>query len=88
MVDFLNAYLKSNTSYGEKVIIISGGVENIIDGFFLQEKLHYTSLIGQAKNFLSHAENYEEFKTFVSGEIEGLKIAKSYLEIKHQEEER
>lgn len=86
MVDILNALLTSNSQYKKKQIIISGGVENILDGFYLREKLNYTSVIGQAKNFLAHAQKYEDLKTFVSGEIAGLSVARAFLSLRSKEQ--
>ena len=79
MVDFLNNLLVKNNNYNDKHIIISGGVENILDGYNLKSRLNYNSVIGQAKNFLAHAENYEDLQRFVSSEIAGFKVAKAYL---------
>lgn len=85
MIEILNSLLKSNPKYTEKQIIISGGIENFLDGFYLQELLAFTSIIGQAKNFLAHSENYEELKTFTHGQIEGLKMARAFLTVKNSE---
>ncbi|MDO9182134.1 MAG: hypothetical protein Q7U04_06985 [Bacteriovorax sp.] len=85
MVCFLNALLKANSNYKQKQIIISGGVENILDGYYLKESLAFTSVIGQAKNFLKHAENYEDLRNFTAGQINGLKIAKAFLMTKNED---
>ena len=85
MVLFLNSLLLENKSYGQKQIIISGGVENILDGHYLRENLNYSSVIGQAKNFLNHAENYEDLRLFTAGQISSLKLAKAFLVAKTQE---
>lgn len=75
MVGFLNNLVSANPKYTEKQIIISGGIENFLDGFYLQEQLNFSSIIGQAKNFLSRSENYEELRAFTAAQIEGLKMA-------------
>ncbi|MFA6238676.1 MAG: hypothetical protein WC635_15180 [Bacteriovorax sp.] len=82
MITCLNSLLKSKPQYKTKQIIISGGVENILDGYYLRENLSFTSVIGQAKSFLVHAEDYEDLKKITAGQIAGLKIAKAYLAIK------
>ena len=79
MISFLNTCLLENADYKKKQIIISGGIENILDGFYLLENLNFTSVIGQAKNFLNHAENIEDLRRFTEGEINGLKMAKAFL---------
>jgi isopentenyl-diphosphate delta-isomerase len=85
MIGMLNNFAKVNPHYTQKQIIISGGIENFLDGFFLQEQLHFSSIIGQAKNFLAHSENYEELKKFTRSQIEGLKIARAFLNVKTSE---
>lgn len=85
MVYFLNSLLKSNPEYQKKQIIISGGVLNILDGFYLRENLKFTSVIGQAKSFLAQAENYELLRHFTEGQVNGLKMAKAFLIAKNEE---
>lgn len=82
MVIFLNQLLKANAHYGQKQIIISGGIENALDGYYLRENLKYQSVIGQAKNFLVHANDYDSLKKYIEEEIAVLKMAKSYLTAK------
>jgi isopentenyl-diphosphate delta-isomerase len=79
MVASLNSLLKNHPDFKQKQIIISGGIGNILDGYFLLENLNFNSVIGQAKNFLVHAENYSELKKFTEAQIKGLKIAKAFL---------
>lgn len=80
MVSMLNTLLKTNPGAREcKDIIISGGVESILDGQFLRENLEFNSVIGQAKNFLAHAENYDELEKFTFEQLNTLKIAKAFL---------
>jgi isopentenyl-diphosphate delta-isomerase len=78
MVSILNS-LSADSKYKEKEIIISGGVENILDGYFLRENLAFNSVIGQAKNFLTSASNYDELRNFTEGQVAGLKVAKAFL---------
>lgn len=82
MVEMLNSLLEKNSDFKKKQIIISGGIENILDGYFLRERLKFTSVIGQAKNFLRHAENYDQLKNFTEDQVNGLKSAKAFLRIK------
>lgn len=85
MIGILNNLLKTNPLYIEKQIIISGGIENFLDGHYLQEQLNFSSIIGQAKNFLSRSENYEELRAFTQAQIEGLKMARAFLTVKNSE---
>ncbi|MBC7429037.1 MAG: type 2 isopentenyl-diphosphate Delta-isomerase [Bacteriovorax sp.] len=82
MISMLNNLLKANPKYMEKQIIISGGIENFLDGFYLQELLSFSSIIGQAKNFLNRAENYSDLIKFTEAQIEGLKMARAFLTVK------
>ena len=85
MIGFLNNLLAANHKYSEKQIIISGGIENFLDGFYLQEQLNFSSVIGQAKNFLSRSENLEELRAFTASQIEGLKMSRAFLTVKKSE---
>ena len=79
MVSMLNSLVGKKSEYKNKQIIISGGLETILDGFYLLENIKFTSVIGQAKNFLTHAENYQDLKCFTENQINSLKSAKSFL---------
>lgn len=85
MVDILNHLAEENPKYKEKQIIISGGIKDVLDGYYLAEKLQYNSLIGQAKNFLARSENYDELRAFTSSQIEAFKMARAFLNIKETE---
>jgi len=85
MVTALNQLTENNPHFGSKDIIISGGVADALDGHYLRNKLKYNSVIGYAKNFLEHADNYENLKEFAKEEITTLKLAKSYLVSKDKE---
>jgi isopentenyl-diphosphate delta-isomerase len=63
--------------------IISGGIKNFLDGYYLMEKLNASSVYGQASALLRHAEkSYEELEQFLSDQIEGLKLANAFFRIK------
>jgi isopentenyl-diphosphate Delta-isomerase len=84
MVSFTNA-LKNELK--EKFlcenIIISGGVTNFLDGYYLTEMSNMPSVYGQASSFLKHAQkDYESLQSYIHQQIEGLKIANAYLKIK------
>ena len=85
MVGILNLLLPQNPEYQKKQIIISGGIGNILDGYFLRESLKFTSVIGQAKNFLRHADDYLQLRNFTEDQINGLKGAKAFLTIRSEQ---
>lgn len=71
---------------GEQVncheIIISGGVKTFLDGYYLVNKLNLTGVYGQASAFLQHAQGeYDQLRTFVHRQIDGLKLAQSFLRV-------
>jgi isopentenyl-diphosphate delta-isomerase len=80
MVEILNGFSKNHP----KDIIISGGIKNFLDSYYLLKKSTNNSVIGQAKNFLVHAHDYEKLRLFVQGEIAGLHVAHAFLSIKER----
>lgn len=66
-----------------KQLIISGGITSFLDGYYLIRKSKLNAVYGQASTFLQHAkESYEQLHTFVVHQIEGIKLADSYLHVK------
>ncbi|MEM1214799.1 MAG: isopentenyl-diphosphate delta-isomerase [Bacteroidota bacterium] len=64
-------------------VIISGGVRNFLDGYYLMEKLSLLSIYGQASAFLRHAQgDYAQIQTYVTSQIQGLELAKAFLQIR------
>lgn len=64
-------------------IIISGGVSNYLDGYYLTQKCKLPCIYGQAKGFLEHAFLGEQaLRDYVQSQIMGLKMAHSFLSIK------
>ena len=83
MVENTNLLL---TELGESALcnqfIISGGVRNFLDGYFLTKKLYSNAVFGMASGLLSYAvKSYEALEQFVEAQIEGLKLANAYLTI-------
>ena len=66
-----------------KSVIASGGVKGFVDGYYLVEKLNANAAYGQASAFLKHArKEYQELKTYVALQLEGYKLAQSYLRVR------
>lgn len=81
MVEMVNSLVNSA---GETIqcrqLIISGGIQTFLDGYYLIERSMLPSVYGQASAFLKHARgNYDQLHAHVSGQIEGLKVAKAFL---------
>lgn len=82
MVLLINSLQETN-GFDVPDIIISGGVKDFLDGYYLISKCQANSVYGQASSFLKHAMNsYEELQTFVKSQIEGLRLAHTMLSIR------
>ena len=64
-------------------VIISGGIRNFLDGYYLMGKCNLNAVYGQASAFLKHAMgSYEQLYKFVETQVEGLKMATAFLKVK------
>ncbi|HLF65607.1 MAG TPA: hypothetical protein VI603_17725 [Saprospiraceae bacterium] len=64
-------------------VIISGGVRDFLDGFYLMKKLNLPAIYGQASGFLKHAQHgYEQLQAFAHIQTAGLKLAFTYLRVR------
>lgn len=84
MVSMLN---EAVNELGEKInchqIIISGGISNFLDGYYLMSQCKLPAIYGQATAFLKYANEGEEALNFyIEKQIEGLAFAKAFLKIK------
>ncbi len=84
MVEMSNQIL---AELGEKAlcqeVIISGGIKDFLDGYYLISKINTASVYGMASGFLTHARgDYETLHAFVSEQVSGLAVAKAYLTLK------
>ena len=76
MVEFTNQLVDE---LGDKIrcrqIIISGGVRDFLDGYYLIQKLKLPTVYGQASAFLRHArEDYETLQKHIEGQLRGLEM--------------
>ena len=86
MVDFINEIKQeeSNSAILCKQFIISGGIKNFLDGYYLMQKLEYKSIYGQASELLKYAEQSEEsLIQFLEMQIKGLRLAENFLRIRN-----
>ncbi|MFK7933809.1 MAG: isopentenyl-diphosphate delta-isomerase [Saprospiraceae bacterium] len=64
-------------------VIISGGVQNFLDGYYLTQRLDLNCVYGQASAFLRHAQgSYAELRAYVQTQVEGLELANALLKVK------
>jgi len=82
MVDSVNQILKENPHPACRQLIISGGIQNALDGYYLTSKSQLPSVFGMASAVLKHAsESYESLAGFLENQIQALQLAKAYLKI-------
>ena len=66
-----------------KEVIISGGIQSFLDGYYLINKIKLPAVYGQASALLKHARNnYDELYQFLDLQINGLRMAEAFLRIK------
>jgi len=84
MVDFVNIHSSSsNLEIKCKEYIISGGIKNFLDGYYLTNRLEQKAIYGQASAFLKHARgSYDMLKTYVEAQLEGLAVANAFLTLR------
>ena len=84
MVGFYNDLENELTGLNRHAdIIISGGVRDFMDGYYLTKKIKANAIYGQASAFLKHARgSYEELAEYVDLQIAGLKLARTYLRVR------
>lgn len=84
MLAFANPIQKSlGTQSKVKAWIISGGVSDYLDGYYLTQKSAVPSVYGQASGFLKYAQgSYEDLQAFVQSQIRGLELAHAFLTVR------
>jgi len=82
MVDSVNQILKENPNPVCRQLIISGGIQNALDGYYLTSKSQLPAVFGMASAVLKHAsESYESLALFLKNQIQVLNLANAYLKI-------
>lgn len=84
MVHYTNALAEA---LGERMrcrqVIISGGIKNFLDGYYLINTLKLNSIYGQASEFLRHARgSYEQLYEYADAQIRGLELASAFLRVR------
>jgi isopentenyl-diphosphate delta-isomerase len=63
-----------------KNLIVSGGLQNFLDGYYLTEMSALPAVYGQASAFLRYSrEDYATLKRYVLTQVRGLELARAYL---------
>lgn len=84
MVDIIN---KLQASVQDKIlchqVIISGGINTFLDGYYLIRKSSFPAIYGQASAFLKYATgDYDTLKAYVETQKHGLAMAYTFLKVK------
>ena len=80
-IDEMIAYINENKA--DKEIIISGGINSYLDGYYYMNKINKKAVYGQAYTMMKYAsESYTKLETYIKKEIEGLELANSLLKVK------
>ena len=83
MVDLINEMVLDGEKFACNQLIISGGIKNYLDGFYLTEKSILPAIYAQASAFLKYSQGeYSDLQQFVTAQIEGYRMAKSFLTLK------
>lgn len=82
MLEFVNSQL-ADCSVCNKSLIISGGVKNFLDGFYLVSKSKLPSTYGMAFRLLEHAMiSKKDLFDFISAEVDGFRFASKFLTLR------
>ncbi len=66
-----------------KQIIVSGGIQHFLDGYYLINKVSLPAIYGQASAFLQYARgSYDDLHAFVESQVKGLRLASAFLTIR------
>ena len=84
MVELTNQIAKDlDTQCQTRQVIISGGISNFLDGYYLIEKSFLPAIYGQASGFLKNAMgDYSILQEYITLQLKGLSLAKAFLKIK------
>lgn len=83
MVDWINTLTLDAETTQCQQFILSGGIKDFLDGYYLTTKLRWPAIYGQASGFLRYAtESQEALNEYISQQVAGLKLAHQYLRIR------
>jgi isopentenyl-diphosphate Delta-isomerase len=83
MLDVVNTLVKTGNPLACRQLIITGGIHSFLDGYYFMAKSLLPAIYGQASGFLRHARgDYHDLQAYVAGQVNGLKFARAFLQIK------
>lgn len=82
MVEFYNTIVQGKKHLAGDVII-SGGIKNFTDGYYVTQKINTNAVYGMASSFLKYSRGaYEDLAEFVKLQQAGLAVAHAFLTVK------
>jgi isopentenyl-diphosphate delta-isomerase len=82
MVERMNGIV-ARTEPACREVILSGGIRNFLDGYYLIRKSALPAVYGMASAFLEHARgDYDHLRDFVRAQVRGLEMAFAYLTLR------
>ena len=83
MVDLINNMVLQGEKFSCNQLIISGGIKDYLDGYYLTQKSILPAVYAQASMFLKYSQGeYTNLRQFICDQLEGYRMAKSYLTLK------
>ena len=83
MTQMVNEVVSKSNKYSCKQVIISGGITNILDGYYLQQLCKLSSVIGMGSALLKVASgDYDELRNFLQQVEKSYQLASAYLKIR------
>ena len=83
MVELINDMVLKGNKFACNQLIISGGIHDYLDGFYLTQKSLLPAIYSQASAFLKYSQGeYVDLQQFVSSQIEGYRMALNFLTLK------
>ncbi|MFN4080851.1 MAG: isopentenyl-diphosphate delta-isomerase [Saprospiraceae bacterium] len=82
MLEFVRQIVQTDV-VRTRSLILSGGVGDFLDGYYLLRRSPLPAAYGQASGLLAHAQgDYAELRAFVEAQIRGLELAFAYLHVR------
>jgi isopentenyl-diphosphate delta-isomerase len=64
-------------------LIVSGGIGNFLDGYYLLGKAPLPAVYGQASGFLKYAQHdYATLRDYIASQVRGLELAHAFLKVR------
>jgi len=83
MVNLVNNMVQNGADFACNQLIISGGIHNYLDGYYLTQKSVIPAIYAQGSAFLKYSQGeYADLQQFVAAQIEGYRMALNYLTLK------